>query len=73
MLVLVGDFETKTLLRKIEDYFGEIEGAESPPEGQIVEPPQNGERRVTLRRKGTTAHLQVTYHIPSVKDDDFYP
>jgi zinc protease len=37
------------------------------------EPEQRGERRVTLRRPGTTAYLKVAYHAPGARDPDFLP
>ena len=38
-----------------------------------VEPEQTGERRVTIRKPGTTAYLKVAYHAPAVDDREFYP
>jgi zinc protease len=37
------------------------------------EPEQTGERRVTIRKEGTTAYLKAAYHAPPVTDPQFYP
>ena len=36
----------------------------APPRLKVAEPPQLGERRVTLEREGTTAYLKFGYHAP---------
>jgi len=38
-----------------------------------MEPEQTGERRVTIRKEGTTAYLKVAYHAPSATDAQFVP
>ena len=45
---------------------------EPPPRRQTVEPEQTGERRVTIRKPGTTAYLKAAYHAPAVTDERFY-
>jgi zinc protease len=37
------------------------------------EPPQEGERRVVLRRPGPTRYFIVVYHAPAAGDPDVYP
>ena len=73
-LVIVGDVDTDAALKRVEHYFGGIPASASPaPRHFTVEPEQTGERRVTLRREGTTAYLKVGYHAPAVTDPDFFP
>src|SRR5207248_3378134 len=43
------------------------------PRQQTTGPPQNGERRVTIRKEGTAGYLKVAYHAPSVGDAHFFP
>jgi zinc protease len=73
VLVVVGDVETDQALRRIEHYFGAIPAGEPPPRLTTVEPPQTGERRVAIRREGTTAYLKLAYHAPAATDPRFYP
>ncbi len=71
--VAVGDFDTDEMLGKIEKAFGDIpRGGEAPPVTS-VEPPQEGERRVRVRRPGPTSYFHAAYHAPKANDPDFFP
>jgi zinc protease len=59
LLVVAGDVKGPELLEKIKRRFGAIRRAPAPPPVTAVEPPQDGERRVTLRRP--EARLPVVY------------
>jgi len=72
-LVIVGNIETDDVLRRSEKAFGGLEAGSLPERAQTSEPKQTEERRVTLRRKGSTAYLKVAYHAPAVDDADFAP
>jgi zinc protease len=72
ILVLVGGFVTEHALRTVESTFGAIpRGAEVPPV-KISEPPQQGEKRVTLKRPTQIERMHMVYHAPSVSNDDGY-
>lgn len=73
ILVVTGDFAGEQALAKVEQYFGPIAAQVSPPRLRAVEPPQQGERRLVLRRPGTAAYLQAGFHVPAVGHDDIYP
>ena len=72
-LVIVGDVDTDEALRRVEHYFGAIPPGELPPRPRTVEPPQTGERRLTIRKEGTTGYLKVAYHAPAIADAAFFP
>ncbi len=72
-LVIVGDVDTDEALRRVEHHFGGIPAGAPPPRVRTEEPVQAGERRVTLRREGTTAYLKLAYHAPAVADAQFDP
>jgi len=72
-LVVVGDVDTGETLRRAEHYFGAIPAGEVAARLHTVEPEQTGERRLTIRRSGTTAYLKVGYHAPAVSDSGFFP
>ena len=59
IVVVVGDFKAPELLDKIRRRFGAIARAADPPVVTAVEPTQDGERRVTLRRP--EARLPIVY------------
>src|SRR5438094_41309 len=71
--VIVGDVDTDTALRQAAHHFGRIQPGADVPRLHTVEPPQTGERRVTIRREGTTAYLKASFHAPAATDTDFVP
>ena len=70
-LVIVGDVDTDDALRRAERAFGAVPAGVAPTRIATREPDQTGERRVTIRRAGTTAYLKVAFHAPAVRDLDF--
>jgi zinc protease len=72
-LVIVGDVDSDDILRRVEHHFGAIPSGQNLPRVRTVEPDQIGERRVHLRKPGTTAYWRAAYHVPSVTDADFFP
>ncbi|MBN1428311.1 MAG: insulinase family protein [Anaerolineae bacterium] len=70
--VLVGDVDAGQALKDIEERFGEISGGEAIPEVVRPEPPQYGERRVTVNREGQTAYIMVAYRGYEIKHPDFF-
>jgi zinc protease len=72
LAVAVGDFDAGEMLQLIEEYFGDIpEGPQIPPM-TAVEPPQRGERRVTVEGEGNVAYLQMAFRAPTVHEPDFF-
>jgi zinc protease len=66
-VILVGDFEREETLRLINEHFGAYEGSAEPiPEVYTEEPPQQGERRLVIRRAGELALVQMAFHTPGV-------
>lgn len=51
LIVAVGDFRAPELLEKIRKVFGPIPRGPDPPAMRIVEPPQDGERRVVVKKQ----------------------
>jgi zinc protease len=72
-LVIVGDVDTDAALRRVEHYFGGIPAGAAVPRLTTIEPEQTGERRVTIRKEGTTAYFKAAYHAPAVADPQFFP
>ncbi|MER3429027.1 MAG: hypothetical protein C4334_13245 [Pyrinomonas sp.] len=64
--ILVGDFDRAAALSLIAKYFGQHPPSRDPiPEVYTEEPPQEGERRVTVRRAGEVALVQIAFHTPA--------
>lgn len=73
VLVLVGDFQTDEMLKKVEHYFGSLPRGPEIPKMLTPEPPQQGERRVKIRRPGAAQYVQIAYHTPDCRNQDFAP
>src|SRR5437588_828487 len=50
VVVAVGDFDSQALLARVREAFESIPAGPKPPAVRSVEPPQEGERRVMVRR-----------------------
>lgn len=72
-LVVVGDFQREALLSKIRDHFAPLPPGPPPPQVGVQEPPQQGERRITLTKEAQLPFLMIGYHTPNLKDPDSYP
>ncbi len=72
-LVIVGDVDADVALKKVAAQFGTIASGGHHKRMRTVEPEQSGERRVTLRKEGTTAYLKVGFHAPAVFHPHFVP
>jgi zinc protease len=65
--IVVGDFERQRVLDLIDKYFGAYPPSSDPiPEVYTEEPPQQGERRLVIRRVGELAVVQIAFHTPGV-------
>ncbi|GIW98173.1 MAG: peptidase M16 [Pirellulaceae bacterium] len=72
MLVLAGNLEEATALELVTKYFGELEPPPIPLDRTYtIEPPQDGERTVVLRRVGNTQYVGACYHIPAGSHPDY--
>jgi len=69
--VAVGDFQAADVMKKIQAAFGKAKPGPDLPAINRAEPPQKGERRVTVEGDGTTAYVQVAYRAPNAVQADF--
>ncbi len=72
MLVVAGKFDEKKALEYITKYFGAL----PRPDRKLAttyteEPPQDGERSVTLRRVGDVGLVGLLYHVPAASHAEF--
>jgi zinc protease len=66
LLVIAGKFDPAKALELTEKYFGKLPKPERKLDRTYTEePPQDGERSVTLRRVGDVGLVAAAYHIPS--------
>jgi zinc protease len=72
--ILVGDFDTARALALFDKEFGSFLASPKPiPQLVTVEPPQEGERRVIVKRPGQVGIVQAAYNRPRALDPDFIP
>jgi zinc protease len=72
VLIVSGQFDPDTVLQTVADAFGKIPRPQRklPPE-YTVEPVQDGERLVTLRRQGGSPLIAALFHAPAAASQDF--
>ncbi len=74
VLIVAGKFDEAKALALVQKHLGSIPKPERKLDATYTEePPQDGERLVTLRRVGTVGSVGVVYHIPSSKHPDWAP
>jgi zinc protease len=72
IVIIAGKFDEKKALEHVAKYFGALKKPERKLETTYTEePPQDGERTVTLRRVGTVGAVGAVYHIPAAAHEDF--
>ena len=72
VLSIAGDFETQSILERIRELYEPLAAGRQPPRLVRTEPPQAGERRVSVEGPGETVYLQVSYRAPKADDPDFF-
>lgn len=69
-IAAVGDFDAQEVLTRIETAFGGIPSGDVTGHQVAAEPPQRGERRVTLRRPSPAAYMMMGYRFPDARHPD---
>ena len=72
VLCIAGDFETNTMLERVRELFEPLPAGQVPARLVRTEPPQSGERRISVEGPGETVYLQLAYRAPAGKDPDFF-
>jgi zinc protease len=70
--VAVGDFDTASMLKRIQELYGPIPPGRKPELFVRPEPEQNGERRVMVERPGSTAFVEIGYRVPPATHADWF-
>ena len=72
VLLIAGKFDESKALELVQKYFGVIpKPTRVLPKFYTIEPTQDGERSVTLRRVGDIQLVSVLYHVPAGSHPDF--
>jgi zinc protease len=74
VLIVAGKFEESKAVALAEKHLGSIPKPTRKLDATYTEePPQDGERTVTLRRVGAVGSVGVAYHVPSASQADWAP
>ena len=73
VLAIAGDFETKSMLKRVKELFGSIPKGATPPRLARPEPEQKGEVRLSIEGPGETTFIQVAYRFPNATHPDYIP
>jgi zinc protease len=71
-VVVVGDIKFDEVEKLADQYMAPLPARGLPPKIRTVEPPQNGERRVTTYKDITTPNIILAYHVPETAHADYY-
>lgn len=70
--VIVGDVTPAQVEKLAKQYIESIPAQKLPDSLRTVEPPQNGERRVTTYKDVATPNVMLAYHVPATSHPDYY-
>jgi zinc protease len=70
IVAVVGAFKAPELLEKITRRFGAIPRSPAPPPVLAVEPPQDGDRRVTVSKQAQLPIVYLAWHVPNHTSPD---
>ncbi len=73
VMAVAGDFDTQSMLARIEAYFGDIPAAPPPSRLARPEPDPRGEIRLVVEGPGETTYAQICYRFPAASHPDFFP
>lgn len=73
VVVVVGDFEWREMLSRVEAAFGPLPAGVARPVAAVAEPSQRSERRVQIGGPDDTAYLMAVFHAPPATHPDFFP
>jgi predicted Zn-dependent peptidase len=72
ILIVAGDFDTKTAMKLIHEYYDDIPAQETPKAVRTAEPEQMGERRGKVHRKAELPAVMIAYHTSDIESGDIY-
>jgi zinc protease len=72
VMAVAGDFDTKTMLKRIKELYGQIPKGTIPPRLVRPEPTQHGEVRLSVEGPGETTYIQISYRFPAAANTDFF-
>ena len=71
-VVVSGNVKLEDVKRLAEKYMAPIPAQTPAPKVHLVEPPQTGERRITVQKQVSSPYMMIAYHVPESKSKDYY-
>jgi len=72
VVVISGNVKVDEVKRMAEKYMAPIPANAPSKPVHLVEPPQTGERRVTIQKEVPSPYLMIGYHTPEATNKDYY-
>lgn len=72
VVVIAGDVNAESVKALAEEYFEPIPAQTPPQEVRTVEPPQQGEKRVSVEKQVSSPNLMIAWHVPETNHEDYY-
>lgn len=73
IMAVAGDFDTKTMLKRIKNLYGKIPAGKEPVRLTRQELEQKGEIQLSVKGPGATSYVQACYRFPAASHPDFFP
>jgi predicted Zn-dependent peptidase len=71
IVIVAGDIDEQSVFDSTEKYFKDIKNTKEIPKSvHMVEPKQDGEKRVTIYKDSQVQMLAIAYHIPNFEHED---
>lgn len=71
-VVVSGNIKFDEVKRLAQKYMAPIPAQTPGPKVHLVEPPQTGERRITVQKQVSSPYMMIAYHVPESKSKDYY-
>ena len=73
IIVVAGDIKPETVFASVEKEFGHIKNSEMPVKNHMVEPEQDGAKRIEIAKESEVEIIAIAYHIPNFQHKDQVP
>ncbi len=70
IVLVAGDIDPKVVFKEAKKYFGMIKNSEKIRRSHQIEPPQDGEKNIIIRKDTQVQMVAIAYHIPNFKNKD---
>ena len=73
IIIVAGDIKPETVFASAEKEFSEIKNSKMPTKKHMVEPEQDGAKRIEIEKESEVEIIAIAYHIPNFQHKDQIP